>query len=257
MGMVYGRNVYQHSNPKCRGARTAMAMFTTMRAAMRPSRCIVKVDLISDLGGVQHGRLSLGLGRRQHRHQGGLGLRPAGQGNRFGRAEGHSRMPFPGHVETQPGRAMENAAGSSAHVSMRPGSTPAKSPPSAAPAMATGSTRSTMRASASRHTVARHPGGGACRRVEVAGGRRPDLSDRPATAWAFRRPPLFSPGLKRHRPEVFASIGTVFLCKDFIVNRLTGTRVSDVSDMTGCGLLTSPAGLRPGTHGSLRALRND
>ncbi len=29
----------------------------------------------------------------------------------------------------------------------------------------------------------------------------------------------------------------MFLCKDFIVNRLTGKRVSDVSDMTGCGLL--------------------
>ncbi len=72
--------------------------------------------------------------------------------------------------------------------------------------------------------------------MDVARCRRPNLSDRPATALAFADPTLLA-WLKRHRPEVFASIGTVFLCKDFIVNRLTGARVSDVSDMTGCGLL--------------------
>lgn len=54
--------------------------------------------------------------------------------------------------------------------------------------------------------------------------------------WPSQTPTLLA-WLKRHRPEVFASLGTVFLCKDFIVNRLTGARVSDVSDMTGCGLL--------------------
>ncbi|MQB44948.1 FGGY-family carbohydrate kinase [Rhizobium sp. ICMP 5592] len=54
--------------------------------------------------------------------------------------------------------------------------------------------------------------------------------------WPSQTPTLLA-WLKRHRPETFASIGTVFLCKDFIVNRLTGMRVSDVSDMSGCGLL--------------------
>lgn len=54
--------------------------------------------------------------------------------------------------------------------------------------------------------------------------------------WPSQTPTLLA-WLKRHRHETFAKIGTVFLCKDFIVNRLTGVSVSDVSDMTGCGLL--------------------
>ena len=54
--------------------------------------------------------------------------------------------------------------------------------------------------------------------------------------WPSQTPTLLA-WLKRHRPEIFGRIGTVFLCKDFIVNRLTDTRVSEVSDMTGCGLL--------------------
>ncbi|HEV7310014.1 FGGY-family carbohydrate kinase [Ensifer sp.] len=54
--------------------------------------------------------------------------------------------------------------------------------------------------------------------------------------WASQTPTLLA-WLKRFRPDLFAKIGTVFLCKDFVVNRLTGARVSDVSDMSGAGLL--------------------
>ncbi|KQV81417.1 FGGY-family carbohydrate kinase [Rhizobium sp. Root1220] len=54
--------------------------------------------------------------------------------------------------------------------------------------------------------------------------------------WPSQTPTLLA-WLKRHRPETFSKVGTVFLCKDFIVNRLTAVRVSEVSDMTGCGLL--------------------
>ncbi len=54
--------------------------------------------------------------------------------------------------------------------------------------------------------------------------------------WPSQTPTLLA-WLKRHRPDTFANIGTVFLCKDFIVNRLTGNRVSEVSDMTGCGMI--------------------
>lgn len=54
--------------------------------------------------------------------------------------------------------------------------------------------------------------------------------------WPSQTPTLLA-WIKRHRPDTFKKIGTVFLCKDFIVNRLTGERVSDVSDMSGCGLL--------------------
>ncbi|UXN72694.1 FGGY family carbohydrate kinase [Devosia sp. A8/3-2] len=70
--------------------------------------------------------------------------------------------------------------------------------------------------------------------------------------WARRLSPFAgkSPGrrkrqrcwlrLKRHRPDLFAEIGTVFLCKDYVVWRLTGERVSDTTDMAGCGLLQVP-----------------
>ena len=39
---------------------------------------------------------------------------------------------------------------------------------------------------------------------------------------------------------IFAQVGTVLLCKDFITYSLTGERVSEVSDMSGCGLTTVP-----------------
>lgn len=58
--------------------------------------------------------------------------------------------------------------------------------------------------------------------------------------WPSQTPTLLA-WLKRHRPETFAKVGTIFLCKDFIVNRLTGIRTSEVSDMTGCGLLNVAA----------------
>ncbi|UVC09581.1 carbohydrate kinase [Rhizobium sp. TH2] len=54
--------------------------------------------------------------------------------------------------------------------------------------------------------------------------------------WPSQTPTLFA-WLKRHDPALFQRIGTVLLCKDFITNRLTGERVSDVSDMIGAGLL--------------------
>ncbi len=54
--------------------------------------------------------------------------------------------------------------------------------------------------------------------------------------WPSQTPTLLV-WLKRHRPELFQRIGTVFLSKDFVVNRLTGSRVSEVSDMSGAGLL--------------------
>jgi L-xylulokinase len=54
--------------------------------------------------------------------------------------------------------------------------------------------------------------------------------------WPSQTPTLLA-WMKRYRPEIFARLGTIFLCKDFIVNRLTGARLSEVSDMTGCGLL--------------------
>lgn len=57
--------------------------------------------------------------------------------------------------------------------------------------------------------------------------------------WPSQTPTLLA-WIKKHRPELYAQAGTVLLCKDFITNRLTGARVSDISDMSGCGLLRMP-----------------
>jgi L-xylulokinase len=54
--------------------------------------------------------------------------------------------------------------------------------------------------------------------------------------WPSQTPTLLA-WLKRHRSDLFKRIGTVFFSKDFVVNRLTGQRVSEVSDMSGAGLL--------------------
>lgn len=57
--------------------------------------------------------------------------------------------------------------------------------------------------------------------------------------WPSQTPVLLA-WIKRHRPEIYDKTGTVLLCKDFITNRLTGERVSDISDMSGCGLTAMP-----------------
>ncbi|PWK65687.1 FGGY-family carbohydrate kinase [Aminobacter sp. AP02] len=57
--------------------------------------------------------------------------------------------------------------------------------------------------------------------------------------WAAQTPTLLA-WIKRFAPELFARIDTVFLCKDFVVNRLTGGRSTDTTDMSGCGLLQMP-----------------
>lgn len=59
--------------------------------------------------------------------------------------------------------------------------------------------------------------------------------------WPSQTPTLLS-WIRTHRPEVYAATGTVMLCKDFITFRLTGERVSEISDMSGCGLLRLPEG---------------
>lgn len=46
--------------------------------------------------------------------------------------------------------------------------------------------------------------------------------------------------IKRHRPELYARAGTVFLCKDALTLMLTGQCATDYSDMSGCGLLRLP-----------------
>ena len=59
--------------------------------------------------------------------------------------------------------------------------------------------------------------------------------------WPAQTPVLLA-WVKRHQPDVYARIGTVPLCKDFITFQLTGRLVSDLSDMSGCGLTRMPEG---------------
>jgi L-xylulokinase len=57
--------------------------------------------------------------------------------------------------------------------------------------------------------------------------------------WPSQTPVLLA-WIKRHRPELYAKAGTVLLCKDFINFKLTGALSSEISDMSGCGLLRMP-----------------
>ncbi|QDY70512.1 FGGY-family carbohydrate kinase [Qingshengfaniella alkalisoli] len=59
--------------------------------------------------------------------------------------------------------------------------------------------------------------------------------------WPSQTPTLLA-WVKQNRPELYAQIGTAFMCKDFIAYQLTGRRVSDVSDMSGAGMLKLPEG---------------
>ena len=59
--------------------------------------------------------------------------------------------------------------------------------------------------------------------------------------WPSQTPTLLA-WIKRNQPETFARAGTLLLCKDFITFKLTGRRVSDLSDMSGCGLVSLPDG---------------
>lgn len=58
--------------------------------------------------------------------------------------------------------------------------------------------------------------------------------------WPAQTPTLLA-WVKANTPEVYDRAATVMLCKDFIAFRLTGERVSDISDMSGCGFVRMPA----------------
>jgi L-xylulokinase len=57
--------------------------------------------------------------------------------------------------------------------------------------------------------------------------------------WPSQTPTLLA-WLRRNSPDLYAAAGTAFLCKDYVTFRLTGRRTSDVSDMSGAGLLRFP-----------------
>jgi L-xylulokinase len=59
--------------------------------------------------------------------------------------------------------------------------------------------------------------------------------------WPAQTPTLLA-WVRRHAPDIFARAGTAFFCKDFVTWKLTGRRVSDVSDMSGAGFVRMPEG---------------
>jgi L-xylulokinase len=57
--------------------------------------------------------------------------------------------------------------------------------------------------------------------------------------WPSQTPVLLA-WLKRYQPELYARAGTILFAKDVVTFRLTGERVSEISDMSGAGLLRLP-----------------
>jgi L-xylulokinase len=57
--------------------------------------------------------------------------------------------------------------------------------------------------------------------------------------WPSQTPMLLL-WMLRHRPETLGRAGSLLMCKDYITFKLTGRAASDISDMSGCGLLRMP-----------------
>ncbi|MEV4775881.1 FGGY-family carbohydrate kinase [Microbacterium sp. LWH12-1.2] len=57
--------------------------------------------------------------------------------------------------------------------------------------------------------------------------------------WPSQTPVLLA-WMRQHRPDVIERAGTLLMCKDYITFKLTGQKVSDISDMSGAGLLKMP-----------------
>lgn len=57
--------------------------------------------------------------------------------------------------------------------------------------------------------------------------------------WPSQTPTLLA-WVKANAPAIYARTRTVMLCKDFITFKLTGERVSDISDMSGAGFVRMP-----------------
>lgn len=57
--------------------------------------------------------------------------------------------------------------------------------------------------------------------------------------WPSQTPTLLA-WVRRFAPDIYERTSTAFYCKDFITFRLTGQRVSDISDMSGAGFVKLP-----------------
>lgn len=57
--------------------------------------------------------------------------------------------------------------------------------------------------------------------------------------WPSQTPVLLE-WVRRAQPGIFGRAGTLLFCKDFVTFKLTGEKVSEISDMSGAGLLRMP-----------------
>lgn len=155
----------------------------------------------------------------------------------YAAAEGHSRMPRPGHVERELGELWSNAtaviraciekSGIAAHQIAAIGCAGHGNG-----LYALDRAGEPLAGIQSLDTRA----SGLADELQETGRGDITYSISKQRPWPSQTPTLLA-WLKRHDAVLFGRIGTVLLCKDFITNRLTGERVSDVSDMMGCGLV--------------------
>jgi L-xylulokinase len=73
--------------------------------------------------------------------------------------------------------------------------------------------------------------------------------------WPSQTPVLLT-WLKRHRPELYARAGTLLFAKDVVTWHLTGERASEISDMSGAGLLRLPEAIYDSELLALYGLEN-
>lgn len=151
--------------------------------------------------------------------------------------EGHSRMPKPGHVERDLGEFWENAQGVIRACIAGAGVDPRE-------------IRAIGCAGHGNGLYALDRGGAPLIGIQSLDTRAGALAEELEAAgvgditaaigrqrpWPAQTPTLLA-WLARNQPDIFATIGTVFLAKDYVTYRLTGERVSDMSDMSGCGLI--------------------
>lgn len=154
--------------------------------------------------------------------------------------DGHAKLPAPGHVERDLGELWQNAIGVIADCIDKAGIDP-------------GQIRGIGCAGHGNGLYALDRSGQPLIGIQSLDTRGSDLVSEWARLsvgeraypisrqkpWSAQTPTLLA-WVRRHQPDLYAQIGTVLLCKDFVVGKLTGARVTETTDMSGCGLLAIP-----------------
>ena len=219
-GMVYGRNIYQHDNPK--GVVAAlMAMIHRGAAGDEAWEIYQRMAEPGLLLGLDAGNTVIKAVLFD------LEGRPLAAAQR----DGASHAPAPGHVERDIGGALEQRRRGGPRV---PGQGRRRTRRRSAAVGCAGHGNGLYLldadgAAAARDPVARHARRRACRGAASRRQRRAAARDLPAKALAVADADAARLDARGTAPEVYARCGTAFLCKDFVTFRLTGRRVSATS----------------------------